>query len=44
MRIRLPDKHNVAGHFCLQAFLSEKRFPSLSLSCSSAVIMLERFS
>ena len=39
MHIRLPDKH-VASHFCLQAFLSEQRFPSLSLSCSSAVILL----
>ena len=39
MHIRLPDKH-VASHFCLQAFLSEQSFPSLSLSCSSAVILL----
>ena len=26
MHIRLPDKHNVVNHFCLQAFLSEKVF------------------
>ena len=39
MHIRLPDKH-VASHFCLQAFLSEQSFRSLSLSCSSAVILL----
>ena len=30
MHIRLPDKHNVVNHFCLQAFLSEQSFPSLS--------------
>ena len=29
MHIRLPDKHFV-NHFCLQAFLSEQSFPSLS--------------
>ena len=40
MHIRLPDKHNVANHCCLQAFLSEQRFPSLPMSCSSAVIFL----
>ena len=32
MHIRLPDKHNVVNHFCLQAFLSEQSFPSLSMS------------
>ena len=40
----LPDdKHNVASHFRLQAFLSEQSFPSLpAVSCSSAgyVILL----
>ena len=30
MHIRLPDKHNDANYFCLQAFLSEQSFPSLS--------------
>ena len=40
MHILLPDKHNVANHFCLQAFLSEQSFPSLPMSCSSAVIFL----
>ena len=39
MHIRLPDKH-VASHFCLQAFFSKQSFPSLPLSCSSAVILL----
>ena len=39
IHIRLPDKY-VARHFCLQAFLSKQSFPSLSLSCSSAVILL----
>ena len=35
------DKHNVANHFRLQAFLSEQSFPSLpAVSCSSAVILL----
>ena len=36
MHIRLPDKHNVVNHFCLQAFLSEQSFPSLSMSCCSS--------
>ena len=42
MLIRLPDKHNFVNHFCLQAFLSEKSFPSLPMSCcsSSTVILL----
>ena len=41
MHVRLPYKHNVASHFCLQAFLSEQRFPSFSMSCCySAVILL----
>ena len=40
MHIRLPGKHNVASHFCLQSVLSEQKFPSLSLSCSSTVILL----
>ena len=45
MPIRLPDKHNVVNHFCLQvqAFLSEQSFPSLSMSCccsSFTVILL----
>ena len=41
MHIRLSDKHNFPNHFCLQAFLSEQFFPSLSISCcSSAVILL----
>ena len=36
MHIRLPNKHNVVNHFCLQVFLSEQSFPSLSMSgCSS---------
>ena len=39
MHICLPDKY-FASHFCLQAFLSKRSFPSLSLSCSSAVILL----
>ena len=36
MHIRLSDKHNVVNHFCLQAFLSEQSFPSLSMSCCSS--------
>ena len=36
MHIRLPDKHDVGNHFCLQACLSEQSFPSLSMSCSSS--------
>ena len=39
MHIRLPDKY-VASHFFLQDFLSKQSFPSLSLSCSSAAILL----
>ena len=36
MHIRLPNKHNIANHFCLQVFLSEQIFSSLSMSvCSS---------
>ena len=35
MDIRLPDKHNFVNHFCLQSFLSEQSFPSLSMSCCS---------
>ena len=36
MHIRLPDKHNVGNHCCLQAFLSEQSFPGSSMSrCSS---------
>ena len=31
MHIRLSDKHNVVNHFCLQAFLLEQSFPSLSV-------------
>ena len=38
MHIRLPDKHNVSNHFCLQAFLSEQSFPSLSMSCCSSAV------
>ena len=30
MHIRLPDKHNFFNQFCLQAFLSEQRFPRLA--------------
>ena len=38
MHIRLPDKHNVTNHFCLQAFLPEQSFLCLSMSfCFSAV-------
>ena len=33
------DRNNVANHFRPQAFLSEESFPSLSVSCSSAVIL-----
>ena len=40
MHIRLPDKHNVVNHFCLQAFLSEQSFPSLSMSCCSSTVIL----
>ena len=41
MHIRLPDKHNVVSHFCLQAFLSEESFPSLPLSyCPSSNVIL----
>ena len=40
MHIRLPDRHNAANHFFLQVFLSEQSFPRLSMSCSSAVILL----
>ena len=36
MHIRLPDKHDVGNHFCLQACLSEQSFPSLSMSCCSS--------
>ena len=37
----LPDdRHNVANHFCPQAFLSGKSFPSWSMFCSSAFILL----
>ena len=36
MHIRLPDKHNVVNHFCLEAFLSEQSFPALSTSCCSS--------
>ena len=36
MHIRLPNKHNFVNHFCLQVFLSDQSFPSLSMSgCSS---------
>ena len=39
MHIRLTDKHNVAHHFCLQVFLSEQSFPSLSImSCCSSTV------
>ena len=38
MHIRLPGKHNVANHFCLQAFLSEQSFPSLPFSCCSSTV------
>ena len=37
MHIHLPDKH-VVNHFCLQAFLSEQSFPSLSMSCCSSAV------
>ena len=44
MHIRLSDKHNVVNHFCLQAFLSEQSFPSLSMSyCSSSTVILLLF-
>ena len=35
MHICLPDKHNVANHFCLQVFLSEQSF---SMSCFSSTV------
>ena len=38
MDIRLHDRHNVSNHFYLEAFLSGHSFPSLSMSCSSAII------
>ena len=44
MHIRLPDKHNAANHFCLQAFLSEQSFPSLSMSCCSSAVLFCCFS
>ena len=31
MHICLPNKHNAVNHFCLQVFLSEQSFPSLSM-------------
>ena len=40
MHIRLPDKHNVANHFCLQAFLSEQSFSSLSTLCLVVLLLL----
>ena len=46
MHIRLPDKHNVANHFCLQGFLSEKKFSTFAhvflilYSIDYAVILL----
>ena len=38
MHIRLPDKHNVVNHFCLQAFLSniKTKFSKFFLSCCSS--------
>ena len=37
----LPDdRHNVADHFCPQAFPSGKSFPNWSMLCSSAFILL----
>ena len=46
MHIRLPDKHNVVNHFCLQAFLSEQPFPSLSyvLLCFTLLLLFFCFS
>ena len=40
MHIRLPDRHNITNHLCLEAFISEQSFPSSSMSSSSAVILL----
>ena len=40
MHIRLPDKHNVANYFCLQAFLSEQSFPSLSYALLFFILLL----
>ena len=38
MHIRLPERHNVANHFCPQVFLPGKIFPSLRKFYPSAVI------
>ena len=38
MQIRLPERHNVANHFCPQVFLPEQFFPSLYKFYPSAVI------
>ena len=41
MHLCLPDdRHNVTKHFRLQAFLSEQRFPSFPVPCSSALNLL----
>ena len=31
MHIHVPDKRNVGSHFCLQAYLSEQKFPRFVL-------------
>ena len=38
MHIRLPERHTVANHFCLQVFFPEQLFPSLYKFYPSAVI------
>ena len=41
MHLCLPDdRHNVTKRFRLQAFLSEQRFPSFPVPCSSALNLL----
>ena len=41
MHLCLPDdRHNVTKHVRLQAFLSEQRFPSFPVPCSSALNLL----
>ena len=44
MHIRLPDRLNVVDHFCLQAFLSEQNFSSLSMPCCSSTNVILLFS
>ena len=44
MHIRLPDRLNVVNHFCLQAFLLEQSFSSLSMPCCSSTTVILLFS